>query len=225
MARSPAASMSRFRISSFHVVVRSRYMCSPIRMVSTTLHGRGWYPSSVNSIGKACRWVCDEVVHAARVGRQRRAIFGRQRYVRHFRDAPYTQPARIAVKFQSSRTHDFREIPTRQTPQPVHLEKPVLRRRIPLREEDVILARRRDVRHSQRVPRNRHALRNWRCNRARCLRQHPVHEPVHRSGGEQQHDPNGDVEVTEYPVWPAYLKLSCGHAGVRMPTILPVRPR
>ena len=63
----------------------------------------------------------DEMIHAPGVGRQRRAVFGRQRDVRHLRDAPHAKPARIAVEFQGPRARDLREIASGQAPQPVHL--------------------------------------------------------------------------------------------------------
>ena len=111
----------------------------------------------------------DEVVHAARVGRQRGAVLRPQRAIRRLRNAPHAQPARIAVEFQSPRTRDFREVPAGQAPQRIHLEEPVLRRRVALREKGVILARRGDVRHSQRIARDGHTLRNRRRDDARSL--------------------------------------------------------
>jgi len=46
-------SMRLFSSSCFQEDVRSRYICSPTKMESTTLHGRGSTRSNVNSTGNS----------------------------------------------------------------------------------------------------------------------------------------------------------------------------
>ena len=139
----------------------------------------------------------DEVVHAAGISREGRAVLRRQRDVGVFGDAPQPQPARFAVRFQPGRAEDFGQIAAGVAPQRVHLPQPVLRRDIALDEERVLLAGGPDMRHAQRVERHRSGGVDGRVDGARPLRQRAPGVPVDQGQRDRQQDGDRDIHVSD----------------------------
>ena len=154
--------------SSRQVVVRSRNICRQISRQSTTLHGRGWYRSKVNSIGQIAQVRGDEEIHTAGVGGESGAVGGRQGGVGIFGDPPQAHAARFAVGLQQIRAENLGQVPGGEAAQRIHLPEAVLRRDVALDEKRVVQAGGADVRLSQRIER----YGGCRCHRSR--RRHPT---------------------------------------------------
>ena len=110
-----------------------------------------WKPAAVR---------IDICVDAARVRRERCAILCRERDVSLLSDAPHPQPPHLLVGLERRRAYDLGQIPAAQPPQRVHLPHAFLRRKIPLREQQVVLIGRVDVRLPYGAKRNRNLICN-----------------------------------------------------------------
>ncbi len=123
----------------------------------------------------------DEVVHAARIRRKRRAVGIGKRDVGVFRDPAHTQLARVAVAFHQRGAQNFSQRAAREAPQGVHLKKPVLCGDVPLQEKCVFLIGGANVRFAMRVEDHAGGRRERSVNRAGTLRQRPPHVPINHS--------------------------------------------
>ncbi len=112
----------------------------------------------------------DKFVHPARVRRQGRAILGRQFQVGRLSDAAHSQPARLAVVFQTSGADDFGQFPRRQPPQAFHLKQTVLRGHVPLNKQRIVQCGGANMGLAQPVERYRDRSRNAHRHGSRTLR-------------------------------------------------------
>jgi hypothetical protein len=88
-----------------------------------------------------------------------------------FRNAAHAKPARLPIAFNGLRAHDFSELAGGQSPQSIHLPHPVLGGHVTLKEDRILLRRRRDVRDSDRVSGNGSRTRYRSGDRSAGLRQ------------------------------------------------------